>query len=76
MQLDMQGEGLGLHRTVGTGARQAVLPITTGRQPMHRRCFIQQTPIYAGSLPIASLEMRAEYAQVDQGKRATHQTWQ
>jgi len=43
---------------------------------MHRRRLIQQAPIDAGSFPIASLEMRAEYAQVDQRELAPHQAWQ
>ncbi len=66
LQLDMQRAGIGLHGAVGACARQPVLPVTAGRQSMHRRGFGQQTLVDTLLFPVTGLEVRAEHPQVDQ----------
>ena len=43
---------------------------------MSRRSFVQQALIDAFLLPVTGLEMRAEHAQIDQGKLTPHQARQ
>ena len=76
MQLDVQRERLRLMGTVGPGARQTVLPVATCRQTMGRGPFLQQTLVDTRLLPVPRLEMRAEYAEVDQREFTPHQAWQ
>ncbi|MNF80183.1 hypothetical protein D3C84_624200 [compost metagenome] len=67
-QLDVQRAGVWFRRTVRACAGQTVLSITARCQAVGRSRFAQQTLIDPLLFPVTGLEMRAQYAQIDQGK--------
>ncbi|MCY1413540.1 hypothetical protein D9M71_289730 [compost metagenome] len=56
-------------RVVDVGARQAVLAMQGGRLACFPRLFAEQGLINAWLFPVASLEQRAQHAQVDAAER-------